>query len=151
MKRTLVSLLACLVFATPLAFAAEGGAQAVDNAWKKAALANDAEALVKLYASDAVAWLPNSPEARGTEAIRAAFRGLLDANTIKDFALMDTTYRTVGNRSAGWGRFRLVLQPKAGGEAQTMVGRFTVVAERRNKQWVYVVDHASADPAPAGK
>lgn len=129
------------------AAAAEGGAQAVDAAWRKAALANDVEAIVKLYANDAVAWLPDAPEARGIDAIRATYQGLLGANTVKDVAFTDTAYRTHGNKSVGWGRFSLTLQPKAGGNPVTMAGRYTVVAEKRGKRWVYVVDHASGEPA----
>jgi hypothetical protein len=30
-----------------------------------------------------------------------------------------------------------------------MAGRYTDVQEKRNGHWVYVVDHASAEPAPA--
>jgi uncharacterized protein (TIGR02246 family) len=136
-----------LLFAIALPAAAQGGAQIVDAAWKKAALANDAEALVKLYTPEAVAWLPDMPEARGTEAIRAAYRGLLGANTIKDVAFSDTTYRTLGNRSLGWGKVAVTLQPKAGGNPVVLNARFTVVAERRGKQWLYAVDHASTEPA----
>jgi ketosteroid isomerase-like protein len=148
-RRTFACSLALLALSLPAA--AESGAQVVDNAWKKAAVANDLEGLVKLYASDAVAWFPNTPEARGTEAIRGALQGLLGANTIKDVSFSDTTYRSQGNRSLGWGRFKLVMQPKSGGEAVTMTGRFTVVAEKRGKHWVYAVDHASADPPPPAK
>src|SRR5258708_7312581 len=146
MKRTFILAVATLVVAAALPVAAQTGAASVDQAWKKAAMANDVEGLVKLYAKDAVAWLPNAPEARGIDAIRATYQGLLGANTVKDFTFSDTTYRSKGNRSIGWGRFSLTLQPKAGGSPQVMTGRFTVVAERRDKNWVYVVDHASADP-----
>ena len=136
--------IALLAFALPAA--ADTGAQAVDNAWRKAAIANDVEGLVKLYAKDAVAWLPNMPEARGTDAIRSAYQGFLGAYTIKDFVLSDAHYQNAASRSTGWGRFTLTLQPKAGGNPETMTGRFTVVAQKQGKQWVYVVDHASADP-----
>jgi hypothetical protein len=30
-----------------------------------------------------------------------------------------------------------------------MAGRYTDVQEKRNGRWVYVVDHASAEPEPA--
>jgi uncharacterized protein (TIGR02246 family) len=127
--------------------AAQSGAQAVDAAWRKAAMANDVEGLVKLYAPNAVAWLPDTPEARGTDAIRATYQGFLGANTIKDVVFSDATYRTAGSRSVGWGKFAITLQPKTGGNPVTMTGRFTVVAEKRDKRWVYVADHASAEPA----
>ncbi len=137
-----------LAFAVP-AFAAPPGAQAVDAAWMKAMKANDLDGVVKTYAPDAIAWLPNSKEARGQQAIRAAYEGLLRNNTVKDVVLKDTAYRTVGTTSTGWGHFELTLQPKAGGNPVTMTGRFTAIAQSRKGHWVYVVDHASAEPADA--
>jgi hypothetical protein len=35
------------------------------------------------------------------------------------------------------------------GAAVVRTGRFTEVAKKRDGRWVYVVDHASADAAPA--
>ena len=37
--------------------------------------------------------------------------------------------------------------PKSGGSPVVMTGRYTDIAERRGGRWVYVVDHASAEPA----
>lgn len=127
--------------------AAETGAQSVDSSWVKAMKANDLEAVLKTYAPDAVLWLPQAKEARGEKAIRSAYEGLLSANTVKDVALSETGYRTTGKASVGWGRFSLTLAPKSGGSPLVMTGRFTEIAERRGGRWVYIVDHASPDPA----
>lgn len=124
------------------------GTQSVDAAWTAAMKANDIDAIMKIYAADAVAWFPNEKEARGTAAIRATYEGLLSANTVTAANISDTGHRTVGKTSVGWGKFSLTLQPKAGGNPVVMVGRFTEVLERRNGRWVYLVDHASAEPAP---
>jgi uncharacterized protein (TIGR02246 family) len=143
-----VVLLLVALVVTAGAAAAESGAQIVDAAWLAAVKANDIDAVMKCYAPDAVMWLPNAPSARGAKAIRAAYEGLLSANTVKDATLSDVTYRTVGNTSVAWGRFSLTLAPKAGGDPVVMTGRFTEAAERRGGKWVYIVDHASAEPAP---
>ena len=143
-----VVLLLLALVVTARSHAAESGAQIVDAAWIAAVKANDIEAVMKCYAPDAVMWLPNAPSARGAKAIRAAYEGLLSANTVKDATLGDVTYRTVGNTSVAWGRFSLTLAPKAGGDPVVMTGRFTEAAERRGGRWVYIVDHASAEPAP---
>ena len=127
--------------------AAETGAQAVDSSWLKAMKANDLEAVLKTYAADAVVWLPGIKEARGEKEIRSAFEGLLSANTVKEVVLSDTGYRTMGKVSVGWGRFSLTLAPKAGGNPVVMTGRYTDIVERRGGRWVYIVDHASAEPA----
>jgi len=130
-------------------FAADIGAKSVDAAWMKAMKANDLEAVLACYASDAVAWLPGSPEASGEKAVRAAYEGLFAANTVQDVTMTDTHYKTSRSLSVGWGRFTLTLAPKAGGAPVSMTGRFTEAAERRGGRWVYVADHASAEPPPS--
>jgi len=130
-------------------FAAQTSVQSLDAAWASAMQANDIEAVMKIYAHDAVAWFPNEKEARGDAAIRAAYQDLLSANTVLAASESDASYRRMGNVSAGWGKFSLTLQPKAGGNPIVMSGRFSEVAERRNGHWVYIVDHASAEPALA--
>ena len=139
---------ACLIvtFSLPC-LAAETGAQSVDSSWIKAMKANDLEAVLKTYAPDAVAWLPQVKEGRGEKAIRAAFEGLLSANTVKEVVLSETGYRTMGKVSVGWVRFSLTLAPKSGDSPVVMTGRYTDMAERRGGRWVYIVDHASAEPA----
>jgi uncharacterized protein (TIGR02246 family) len=127
--------------------AAETGAQSVDSSWIKAMKANDLEAVLKTYASDGVVWLPQVKEARGEKAIRSVYEGLLSANTVTEVVLSETGYRTMGKVSVGWGRFSLTLAPKSGGSPVVMTGRYTDIAEQRSGRWVYVVDHASAEPA----
>lgn len=129
--------------------AAEPGHRAVDAAWVKAMKANDVNAVMKCYAPDAAAWLPGAPAARGEKAIRATYEGLLSANTVAGASITEAGFRTARNVVVSWGTFSLTLAPKAGGAPVTMAGRYTEVAERRGGKWVYVVDHASAEPAPS--
>jgi ketosteroid isomerase-like protein len=130
-------------------FAADAGAKTVDDAWVKAMKANNLEGVLACYAPDAVAWLPDTPEANGEKAIRAAYEGLLNANTVQDVTVTDSHYKTSGNLSVGWGRFSLTLAPKSGGAVVVMRGRFAEAAELRGGRWVYIVDHASAEPIPS--
>ncbi len=129
--------------------AGESGVQAVDAAWKKAMKANSVDALVACYASDAVGWFPGETEAKGEKAIRALYEGMLGTVTIVDAATSDVHSKTAGNSSTGWGKFSITVVEKASGNTNVWVGRFTEVAEKRNGKWVYVVDHASIEPAPA--
>ena len=147
-RRTVLTVVTCALLTALPAVAADSGAQAVDAAWKKAILANDVEAIVKTYAKDAIAWLPDMGEARGEAAIRAAYQGMLDANTAKDVKLTDTHYKAVGNVAVGWGRYSLTLVPKKGGNPVVLTGRYSEVLEKRDGKWLYVVDHASNEPAP---
>lgn len=126
-----------------------GGAKEVEAAWMRAMKAGDLNAVVACYAPDATLWIPGQPEADGTEAIRAAYAGLLGANVVTEVSTSNEKYRQTRDVGAGWGRWTMTLQPKAGGAPTTMHGRFTEVVERRAGKWVYVADHASEDPAPA--
>ncbi len=70
-----------LVACSCLAAGNKETAESLDQAWNKAMLANDLEALVACYATDAIAWLPNSPPARVlvTVAMLASYIPLLCA------------------------------------------------------------------------
>ncbi len=152
MRRRILPLLACLfVFGLAAAAtvgAAEEGGKGVDAAWLKAVKANDVDALVACYWPDAVMWLPDAPEARGEKAIRAAYAGLLGANTVVDASLADAVYQTSGDLSTAWGHFTLVLKPKAGGDNIVLKGRFLNVSKKSGGQWRYAADLASAEPPP---
>src|SRR5262245_18201299 len=128
--------------------AAPVGAQAVDEAWRNAITANDLDGIMAVYAADAVMWLPDAREAKGRVAIRKSYVALLAANTVTGATFANTHYQTSGDLTVGWGDFTLSLSPKAGGNPVTMSGRFSVIARNEHGTWVYVVDHASAQPAP---
>jgi uncharacterized protein (TIGR02246 family) len=153
--RTIQSVLGALAVALLFAAAAEAagpnGVEAVDLAWKKAIVANDLEAVLACYAPDAVAWLPDAPEAKGATAIRESYKAFLGANTIRDFMISDSHYEVHGDRAVGWGRFVLTIVPKtpADAKAVSIAGRFSEVAVKRDGRWVYLLDHASAEPPPA--
>lgn len=122
---------------------------ALDASWTRAMKANDLEAVVALYAPDAVIYLPDTPEAAGRKAVRDTFQGFFNAFTVQDAALTETHYKTAGNLATSWGRYSITLAPKAGGAPVKMNGRFTGIAERRAGRWVYIADHASIEPPPA--
>lgn len=151
MTRFSRSLILALLFSSvsfATAWAAPAGAQAVDEAWRKAITANDLDDIMAVYAADAVMWLPDAPEAKGREAIRKSYAALLAANTVTGATFANTHYETSGNLSVGWGDFTLTLSPKSGGSPVSLSGRFSVIARKESGKWAYVVDHASAHPAP---
>jgi ketosteroid isomerase-like protein len=130
------------------AFAADTGVKAVDAAWGKAMMSNSVDAVMACYASDAIAWLPEQAEAKGTAAIRTAYQGLLNTVTIVSASLPETHYDNSGKIAVGWGRYNLTVIEKSSGQTNVWAGRFTELAERRNGRWVYILDHASPDPEP---
>jgi uncharacterized protein (TIGR02246 family) len=146
MKRLRSIAFLALAFVSGSAFAPDTGAKAVDAALIKTFLANDATAVAACYADDAVLVLPGSAAIKGKKAIFEALAGFLNAITVKDFAITDTNYRISGSLSAAWGHYRMTTVPKAGGEPTIETGTFCEVAMKRGGKWVYVSDHASADP-----
>ena len=146
MRRILLGL--ALAAAALPAIAQDAGTAAVDARWKKAMLAGDAAAAAACYASDAVMWFPGAPEARGNAAILKAYQGFFGAYTVADVALSNPSQQTSGDLSVGWGNFMMKLQPKSGGDAIVMKGRYTAASRKIGGQWLYVADHASNDPPP---
>jgi uncharacterized protein (TIGR02246 family) len=124
------------------------GIKDLDSAWVKAAKAGDIEALVKLYAPTAVTYMPDEMRAKGTAEIRASFQKFLGASNVKEMTLTQDFESTSGNLAASSGTFSMTVEPKAGGAAQTMEGRYSSIAVRKNGKWMYVSDHASM-PMPA--
>lgn len=111
--------------------------------------ANDLDAMMRCYAPDAVAWLPEFR--KRAEKRRSGNRTGLSwrPTDVEDVKFSDARYEAAGDRALAWGKFQLTLVPRASGKPVTMSGRFSEVAEKKNGRWVYVVDHASAEPAPA--
>lgn len=136
--------------ASPPAGAQDTGMQALDAAWVKAMKTNDVEAATACYAADAVMWLPDAPEARGSKAIHDTYAGLLGEMSVENVVISNAVYETAGDWSSGWGSVAMTLRPKKGGDAIVMQGRFTAIAKRVGDRWFYVADHASSDPPSAG-
>jgi len=157
MKKIIVAcVLVCGAFTAGAALAADAapkhGLMTVDSAWTKAMLANDAAACAALYADDAVLVLPGMGAIKGKKAIADAYAGWLKEVKVTEAAVMDTHYRSSGHVSAGWGAFKVVTVPKAGGAPTTEIGTWcAVAAQQKDGSWKYVADHASDDPAPAKK
>ena len=148
LARTLAALTLALT-ALPLCAAGSKDFQdSVGAAWIKATRANDLNALAALYADDAVAWFPDENEHRGRAAIRESYKNLLYPFTVIDASLTDGHHLGDANHRTNWGHFSMTLKQKSDGKTITMSGRYTDVQEKRHGKWVYVADHASAEPAP---
>ena len=73
---------------------AQDGVKGVDEAWIRAVKAGNVDAVVALYAPDAVLYPPDALEMHGTAEIRASYTEMLGAMTIND-ATIDSTYPDV--------------------------------------------------------
>jgi uncharacterized protein (TIGR02246 family) len=123
-------------------------ADSVGAAWVKAVKAGDLDAVVKLYAADAVGWFPDEVQHHGTAAIRESYKALFETFTVVDAVLTNSHHLGDASHRTNWGNFSLTLKQKSDGKIVPMSGRYTDVQEKRNGHWVYLADHASAEPAP---
>lgn len=128
---------------------ASDDADSAQACWKPAFEAADAEAVAKCYADDAVLWLPGTPMMKGRDAIREGYVGFFSAYTVKDVSLVPLGHSRHGDEVASWGSFSMVMVAREGGKETPSMGRYTDVSRKIDGRWVYVVDHASEDPAPA--
>ena len=123
----------------------------VGDAWQKAVKAGDLDAVMKLYADDAIGWFPDEAAHVGAAAIRASYKDMFDGNTVEAAALTNRHHVSDAKHRSNWGNFSITLRQKADGKTVTLSGRYTDVQELRGGHWVYVVDHASLEPPPAPK
>jgi uncharacterized protein (TIGR02246 family) len=130
------------------AFAAHHG-DSVQDCWKPAFEAADADAVAACYAEDAVLWLPGAPKMQGREAIRAGYADFFGQFSIKSMTLKEAGSVAGGEHVTAWGSFELVMVSKEDGKEITQVGRYTDVSRKVDGHWVYVMDHASDDPPAA--
>lgn len=150
LARTLAALTLCAASAAPLAATRSDTdyTDSVGAAWVRAVKAGDLEGVMKLYANDAVAWFPDETEHRGTAAIRESYKVLFDTFIVEDAALTQSHHVGDAKHRTNWGTFLLKLKQKSDGKSMPMSGRYTDLQERRDGRWLYIVDHASADPPP---
>jgi hypothetical protein len=135
----IIQLIVAMVFTSmPLAtFAgpAEDGSAAIDR-WVAAYSSNDIEALLKVYAPDAILQGTSEPQINtGTEALRKYFRGLPGSGnkvTIQErrmVVLSDTAVIGLG--------FYTFRNP----------ARFSFVVAKRGNDWLIAHHHSSSIPA----
>src|SRR4029079_920127 len=129
----LVAMVWVLLLAVTPAYA-QDGAKGVDEAWVRAVKAGDVDAVVALYAPDAVFYPPDAQQMHGTAEIRASYTEMLGARTINEAAI-DSKYQTSGDFAVVFGTATLTMTPKAVGSPQVFTVRVTAVARRIGGKW----------------
>ncbi|MEO6800940.1 MAG: DUF4440 domain-containing protein [Rhodanobacter sp.] len=124
-------------------------AMSAGGCWVKAMTAGDVDAVAACYLPDAVMWLPGGGLLKGRAAIRKGYADYFTASTIKSATLDDMGHVEAGDARTTWGTFKIVMTGKADGKPVTERGRYTDVTRNVAGHWMYAVDHASDDPAPA--
>jgi uncharacterized protein (TIGR02246 family) len=116
------------------------GIRAADSSFMAAANAGNVDAVVAVYASDAVLLPPNLPPQRGRTAIRTFWGGLLKAYTLK-FEVGSDTVEGRGDLAYNVGHYRLTAVPKDSGKpGMADEGKFVeILKQQPDGSWKYAV------------
>ena len=130
---------------------------AVDQVWVKAYNSGDVDAVVSLYAEQAVLLPPGAPSADGRDAIRAFFKKNIAASA-QDGVKFSLGAKPDGGVSGdmGWASGTYAVQDKSGHVVDT--GKYLSVSRKTAGKWLYVRDTwnsdtppVAAEPAPPAK
>ena len=125
------------------------GIAATDSAFLAAVNSGDARAVAAVYATDASLLPPNLPVQRGRTAVRAFWRGLLDAYSVT-FEISPDIIEGRGDLAYNMGHYRFTAVPKsktAPGIADE--GKFVDILKKQpDGTWKYTVDIYNSNLAP---
>jgi uncharacterized protein (TIGR02246 family) len=114
----------------------------VIEAWQKAFLAGDANAIADLYEDDAI-FVSASTDivAKGRDAIREAWAGIIAMGTADDVEITERSEEIAGD--VAYAHQSGVIYGEMGGERVEIPFRTTEVMRRGpDGTWRYVIDHA---------
>ena len=118
-----------------------GESTGVFEAWQKAMLAGDADAIGELYEEDAVLLVPSMDIiARGRNEIRDAWAGLIAMGKMDSIEVSEDDQTIVGD--IAYAMVAGVMKGEMGGEPAEIPFRATEVQRRgADGTWRYVLDH----------
>lgn len=143
-----------------VAMAAAGiGAQAKDDpaiakvrsAYQTAAGAQDAAAIVKLYAADGVEMPPNAPAAKGRAAIEAFHKAFAQQWMVHGMTITPTETRVTADTAYDVGTYKQSLMPQKGGGMVEDKGKYIVLL-KKDAGGAWLITHTiynSDNPPPA--
>ncbi|MDX1583483.1 MAG: SgcJ/EcaC family oxidoreductase [Thermoanaerobaculia bacterium] len=117
----------------------------VRSAWIESAEADDAAAVAKLYAEDAVFVSPMSGPVRGSDALEQHWSETFA--TAADTTVEPEKTEVSGDLAYDYGTFSQTITPPDG-DAQDIEGHYVVVMKRTGGEWK-IVRHLSAPLEPA--
>jgi uncharacterized protein (TIGR02246 family) len=153
--RNVVVAAAALAFAATGAYAQGSGDAAavgkVRSAYEKAAAAQDAAGLAKLFATDGVEMPPNAPAAKGRAAIEAYNKGLAQQFMMHGITITATDTQVHGDTAVDVGTYKQTLMSQKGGGMIDDKGKYVVVL-KKDGSGTWLITHAiyNSDLPPPG-
>jgi len=130
----------------------EAAIRAVNRQMEQAVASRNADAIARLYATDAVLMIPNAPPARGQAAIREAWVGLLPPNASLSLTPTKIDIASSGELATDVGTYRFSFTGDQG--PITDRGKYMVHFRKVGTEWKIANDIFNSDlpvqaPAPA--
>jgi uncharacterized protein (TIGR02246 family) len=122
----------------------------MESAWAKDAAAKDLEKSVANYADDAVLIMPGAPPSKGKEAIRAAWKSMLEDPNLKiGFSADRVEISAGGDLATTKGSYTLtVTNPKTKKPFDDKGSYMTVYKKQPDGGWKAIEDMTSSEVAP---
>ena len=122
----------------------------LEAAWVKDAAAKDIDKCVAHYADDAVLMLPGAPAAKSKDAIRAAWKGMLDdPNTKLNFSSDRIEVSASGELATTNGSYTTTMtNPKTKKIMEDKGSYLTVYKKQADGSWKAVEDMIASEVAP---
>ena len=123
------------------------------TAFEKAASAQDAAALAKLFTADGAELPPNAPAAKGHAAIEAYHKALAQQFMNHGFSLTATETKILGDTAYEVGTYKQTLMAMKGGAMIDDKGKYVVLLKKDAAGWlithaIYNSDNPVPGPAP---
>lgn len=120
------------------------------SAFEKAAAAQDASALAKLFTADGTEMPPNAPAAKGRAAIEAYHKAFAQQFMNHGMTLTATDTKVVGDTAYEAGTYKQTLMPMKGGGMFDDKGKYLVVLKKDASGWLLAYAMYNSDnPPPA--
>jgi uncharacterized protein (TIGR02246 family) len=149
--------MAAVMFAATAAYAQQRGADAAGiartrSAYEKAAGAQDAAALAKLFTADGVEMPPNAPAAKGHAAIEAFHKALAQQFMNHGITITPTETKVVGDTAYDVGTYKQTLMSMKGGGMVEDKGKYIVLL-KKDAGGTWLITHAiyNSDNPPPGQ
>jgi uncharacterized protein (TIGR02246 family) len=123
----------------------------IRGAYEKAAAAQDAAGIAKLYAPDGMEMPPNAPTVKGRAAIEAFHKAWAKEWMVHGMTLTPTETHVMGDRAFETGTYKQGLMAQKGGGLIDDKGKFVVLLKKdaTGTWWVTHAIYNSDIPLPA--
>jgi uncharacterized protein (TIGR02246 family) len=121
------------------------------SAFEKAAAAQDAAAVAKLFTADGVEMPPNAPAAKGRAAIEAWHKAFAQQFMLHGMTITATETKVLGDTAYDIGTYKQSLMAMKGGGMMEDKGKYVVLLKKDGGNWMITHAIYNSDNPPPGQ